>query len=343
MSPSRSILCFLSVSAMPAALLVAGASLISTSVEPAAAQAGAKSSIPAASMTADDTATETVPTKSEGTASGSAAPEKASAQKTASSGPNDLLNAALWQQGSVEAKANAIAVYALGRMQLDAAVADKSASAIDQSDAGEKPVAVILDLDETVLDNSAYESGLVTSDSNYASKTWDKWTKAEDAKAVPGSLDYAEYANSKGVKVFYVTNRKADQEDATRANMKALGYPMGGNVDTFLMQGEEPDWKSDKSSRRDHIAKDYRVVQMFGDNFNDFTAEARGTPAERQAAFETLKSHFSKDWFMLANPTYGSWESATYDNNYRLPDPEKRALKVKALQPWTADSAEAAK
>ena len=206
--------------------------------------------------------------------------------------PNDLLNAALWQQVSVEAKANAIAIYALGRMRLDAALADKSASALDQKDAGDKPVAVILDLDETVLDNSAYESGLVTTDANYSSKTWDAWTKAEDAKAVPGSLDYVKYADGKGVKIFYVTNREASQEDATRANMQALGYPMGGDVDTFLMNGEKPDWKSDKTPRRDFVAKDYRVVQMFGDNFNDFTAEARGTPAERLAAFQETPEPF---------------------------------------------------
>ena len=133
------------------------------------------------------------------------------------------------------------------------------------------------------------------------------------------------------------------QEDATRANMKALGYPMGGNVDTFLMQGEEPDWKSDKQTRRDFVATNYRIVQLFGDNFSDFTSEARGTPAERQAAFEQLKNHFAADWFMLANPTYGSWESATYDNDFRLPDEEKRALKIKALEPWTADQATGAK
>lgn len=349
MSSTRLIVRPPNVSAVPAALLLAGACLIALSVVPAAAQDAGKPSVATESGITESGSTaapEAAPLKSENSGGDAKAekPVAGLAKSAAAAGPNDLLNAALWQQISVEAKANAIAVYALGRIRLDAAIADKSASALDQSDAGEKPVAVILDLDETVLDNSAYESGLVTSDSNYSSKTWDKWTKAEEAKAVPGSLDYARYADSKGVLIFYVTNRKADQEDATRANMKALGYPMGGtegsNVDTFLMQGEEPDWKSDKTPRRDFIAKDYRVVQLFGDNFNDFTGEARGTPAERQAAFEMLKSHFSTDWFMLANPTYGSWESATYDNNFRLPDDEKRALKVEALEPWTEVQAE---
>ena len=329
MSSTRSILRCLTLSAFPVSLLVGGACLVPVAAVPALAQDAGK---PAAPAEAKVPTPEPAPVKSGGD-------EGQAEASTPEPAPNDLLNAALWQQNSVEAKANALAIYALARMRLDASIADQGASALDQKDAGDKPVAVILDLDETVLDNSAYESGLVAGDSNYSSKTWDAWTKAEEAKAVPGSLDYARYADSKGVKIFYVTNRKGEQEDATRANMKALGYPMGGNVDTFLMQGEEPDWKSDKTPRRDFIAKEYRVVQMFGDNFNDFTAEARGTPTERAAAFETLQGHFSTDWFMLANPTYGSWESATYDNDFRLPDGEKRALKVKALEPWTADAA----
>lgn len=253
----------------------------------------------------------------------------------AETAPNDLLNAALWMQRSVEFKANAVAVYALGRIRLDDALADKSASALDQTGAADLPPAVILDLDETVMDNSAYESGLVTSGADYSSKTWAAWVAAKQAKAIPGSLDYIRYADSKGVKIFYVTNRKADEEEATRANLEALGYPMGGNVDTFLTRDEKPEWTSDKTTRRDFIAKDYRVVAMFGDNFNDFNAKASGTTEEREAAFEALQAHFAADWFMLANPTYGSWESITFGDDFKLSTDEKRALKVKALQPWT--------
>ncbi|GGD28268.1 5'-nucleotidase, lipoprotein e(P4) family [Aureimonas glaciei] len=259
----------------------------------------------------------------------------ATAPAAAQTAPNDLLNAALWMQRSVEFKANALAVYALGRIRLDEALADKSASALDQTGAADMPPAVILDLDETVMDNSAYESGLVTSGTDYSSKTWAAWVAAKQAKAIPGSLDYIRYADSKGVKIFYVTNRKADEEAATRANLEALGYPMGGNVDTFLTRDEKPEWKSDKTTRRDFIAKDYRVVAMFGDNFNDFTDKAAGTTEERETAFEALQAHFATDWFMLANPTYGSWESTTFGDDFKLSNDEKRALKVKALQPWT--------
>ncbi|ORE99116.1 5'-nucleotidase, lipoprotein e(P4) family [Aurantimonas sp. 22II-16-19i] len=265
----------------------------------------------------------------------SAQEAKSAGEDAAAPAPNDLLNAALWMQRAVEYKANSVGIYALGRIRLDEALADDTASALDQGDAADLPAAVILDLDETVIDNSAYESGLVTTNADYQSKTWDEWTKAKDAKPVPGSLDYLKYADAKGVKIFYVTNRKADQEEATRANMEALGYPMGGNVDTFLMRDEKPDWGSDKTSRRAFVAKDYRVVALFGDNFNDFTGAASGTLEEREAAYDRLQSHFAEDWFMLANPAYGSWESSAYGDDFKLPNERKRALKVDALEPWT--------
>ncbi len=95
--------------------------------------------------------------------------------------------------------------------------------------------------------------------------------KAAEATAVPGAVDFTKYADSKGVKVFYVTNRTADEEDATRKNMEALGFPMGGNVDTFLMSKEQPDWTSKKGTRRAFIARDYRILLLIGDNYGDFS------------------------------------------------------------------------
>src|ERR1051326_4687767 len=74
--------------------------------------------------------------------------------------PNDNLNATLWTQRSVEFKGNAMTVYALGKVRLDEALADKkwTAAPVEQKgDYQNLPPAVVLDLDETVLDNSAYQ------------------------------------------------------------------------------------------------------------------------------------------------------------------------------------------
>jgi acid phosphatase len=247
---------------------------------------------------------------------------------------NDLLNATLWMSNSVESRANALAVYALARIRLDQALADKTWSALDQKDAADKPLAIILDLDETVLDNNLYETWLIKQSTDYASATYDAWTRDMQATAIAGAIDFLQYADSKGVKLFYVTNREATQEEATRRNMEKLGAPMGGNVDTFLMSREKPDWTSKKGTRRDFVAKDYRVVMLFGDNYGDFSDDAAKSETERMASFEANKAHFTRDWFVIANPEYGSFESAPFNHNFSLPADTRRKMKIDALPSW---------
>jgi 5'-nucleotidase (lipoprotein e(P4) family) len=249
---------------------------------------------------------------------------------------NDLLNAELWMQTAIEYRANCLTVYALGKVRLDEALADTNWTAYDQSGSYQNlPPAVIIDLDETAIDNSAYEAGLVVNDTRFNAKTWDDWTKAEQAKAVPGAVEFANYAATKGVKVFYVSNRNADQKEVTRHNLEALGFPMGGNVDTLLMQKDRPDWSTGaKGSRFAYIAKDYRVLLMFGDQIGDFSDKYNTSLAERDKLFEKLKVHFGHDWMMLANPAYGSFESAPYGHDFKLSDDEKRTKKLGALLPW---------
>ena len=112
------------------------------------------------------------------------------------------------------------------------------------------------------------------------------WTKAMAAKAVPGAVDFLKYADSKGVKIFYVTNRDAAQEEATRKNIEALGFPMGGNVDTFLMNKEKEDWTSKKGTRLAFVGKDYRVLLLLGDNYGDFSDDSGGSEADRLASLD---------------------------------------------------------
>ena len=253
---------------------------------------------------------------------------------------NDLLNATLWESNAIEYKANATMVYLLARLRLDEALADTSWSAVGQTDAAAKPPAIILDLDETVLDNSGYESWLIKAGKDYSGKTYDAWTKAEDARAVPGAIEFLKYADSKGVKLFYVTNRDAPQEEATRKNMEKLGAPMGGNVDTFLMSKEQPDWTSKKGTRRDFVAKDYRVLELVGDNYGDFSDEFVGSEADRSKSYAANEAHFGHDWFMLANPEYGSFESAPFLGDFKKSPDERRKLKIDALPAWAGPPAE---
>jgi len=249
---------------------------------------------------------------------------------------NDFLNATLWVSNSVEYKGNTLAMYQLAKMRLDEALADKNwTAATEQTGAYQDlPPAIILDADETAIDNGPYESWLVKAGQDYSGKTWAAWVAAGAARAVPGAVDFTKYADSKGVKVFYVTNRTADQEDATRKNMEALGFPMGGNVDTFLMSKEKEDWTSKKGTRRAFVARNYRVLLLFGDNYGDFSDDYGGTEAQRLVSFQANMSHIGHDWIFIANPEYGSFESAPFNNDYKLSPDQRRQMKIDALPAW---------
>ena len=143
---------------------------------------------------------------------------------------NDLLNATLWTQTSLEFKALAAAGYGLATVMLDRALADKSwTAALEQTgDYMAKPPAVILDVDETVLDNTAYEAWLIKEKTHFSSKTWRMFVKDAVSREIPGSLAFTKYAKEKGVAVFYVTNRKgAEEEDSKRGAYILPGGPGG--------------------------------------------------------------------------------------------------------------------
>jgi acid phosphatase len=151
---------------------------------------------------------------------------------------------------------------------------------------------------------------------------------------IPGAVEFTKYAASKGVKVFYVSNRTKEEEGPTVEEMKTFGFPFDDKMDTFLSNKEQPDWGSAKGTRRAFIAKNYRIVLLFGDNFGDFTDNYKGTVEERDKAYQDASAHWGHDWIVLANPTYGSFESAPYKGDYKLPAEEQRQLKFKALKPW---------
>ena len=268
-----------------------------------------------------------------------AAPAPAPAPQAASGPPqHDLLDAVLWMQRSVEYKATTIAVYALARIRLDQALADPNWTALvpkEQSGGYQSlPPAVILDVDETVLDNSGYQAWNAIKDTTFDPKTWTAYVNTVTSLPIPGSIEFAQYAASKGVRVFYVSNRTAEEEPATRKNLEKYGYPLDGVVDTVLTSREKPDWTSAKSTRRMYVAKDYRVLLNMGDNFGDFVDEYRGTEAERLAVLEQHNARWGREWIMLPNPTYGSFESAPYKHDFKLSEDAKRKAKRDALEPW---------
>ena len=203
------------------------------------------------------------------------------------------VNATLYQNASAEVAWLYEQGYAYARLKLDAQLAVPDSL----------PPAVIVDVDETVLDNSPYELENILAGRGYSPETWKAWTARAEAQALPGALDFLTYAASRHCSVFYITNRDADEKGATIANLARLGFPMADSAHVRTMEGT-----SDKTARRDSVRRTHRVVLLVGDQLTDYDqvlkdrSSGLGLPELRKRSAD-LSEHF----ILLPNSTYGYW------------------------------------
>lgn len=246
----------------------------------------------------------------------------------------------LWFQTAAEYQVDSLVKYRQAAAALDSALADPTWTAALEQTATPlpTPTAVIMDLDETVLDNSRFQGELVRRRSGYDGALWNDWVTKESAWLVPGALKFIQYVMSKGVTVFFVTNRTNCQEANTRDNLSKLGIrlPDPAQLDTVLTTREQPDWTSDKGTRRSFIAKNYRILLLIGDDLGDFVSKSALPSQDRTTLAERYMDKWGTRWFLINNPLYGGWEAATYDNDFGKSDAdalkEKNAL-VKGFAP----------
>jgi acid phosphatase len=172
---------------------------------------------------------------------------------------------------------------------------------------------------------------MIRSGGEFDPESWSRWVEESRAPPVPGAPEFLAVADSLGVTVFYVTNRDAPQEAATRRNLEAAGLPLEPDVDTILLRGERDDWVSDKLSRRTAVAERYRVILLVGDDFNDFVA-ANLPRAERDRLVERYRDRWGERWIVLPNPIYGSWERALYSEATDPDAAERARLRLDAME-----------
>ncbi len=263
------------------------------------------------------------------------------AQPTAAAGPapDDNLNAVAWTQTAIEHDLVYREVYRNAGEKLATALADKRWDALAKGDRvvpvrGLKP-AIILDIDETVLDNSPYQARLVRDGESYNEVTWAQWCREKAARPMPGALEFTRKAAQRGVTVFYLSNRAQDLNEATLANLREAGFPVAGD-NVFLglgtiVEGCEQNG-SEKGCRRQSIGRGYRVLMQFGDQLGDFVDVVANTPDGRRAAVEPYLDWIGERWFVLPNPTYGSWEPALFNNAWSDPVEKRRRAKIDHLR-----------
>jgi len=231
----------------------------------------------------------------------------------------ELLGATLWMQRAPEYRALTQQAYALATERLATPVS--GSVAVEQRDVAPEvlarmPTAVVLDLDETVLDNTVYQARLLRDRANFDAKSWGAWIAAEAAEAVPGAREYIAAARRLCHSVFYISNRDCitpaptpddpcPAKTATMHNLVTLGIDPRPDPAHLLLRGERPEWNTgSKTHRRAFIAANYRIVALVGDDLGDFV-----DPALFAADRVRLEPRFGAGWYQLPNPIYGSWTS----------------------------------
>ena len=261
------------------------------------------------------------------------------AQPAAAAAPNDNLNAVAWSQNAVEHDLIYLQTYRDAQARLLDALNDPHWDALGKVDRttpldGLAP-AVVLDIDETVLDNSPYAARLLRSGTEYNEADWAEWCREERARALPGAVEFTQFAASHGIAVIYISNRASDLDQATLANLRKAGFPVSG-PQAFLGLGTVVDGceqaGSDKTCRRQLVGQHYRVLMQFGDQLGDFIDPVANTMKGHRETVADYLPWIGTRWFMLPNPTYGGWEPALFNNDWSAPPAQRRQQKIDALR-----------
>jgi 5'-nucleotidase (lipoprotein e(P4) family) len=225
-----------------------------------------------------------------------------------------LMQAALFMQNASEYRALCYQTYNSATESLDKILATTRFA---------KPPSVVLDIDETVLDNSPYTGYQIKNGQPYTPETWKQWTDKAVADTMAGVGTFLHHAKSKGVTIFYVSNRDVSELPATVANLQKMGLPDADTNHVFLRVDV-----STKQPRRDKILETNAIAMLFGDNLNDLSDVFESLPTkDRQAKTDAMRDYFGKTWFVLPNPSYGSWNSALFNYQRGLSPKQQDSLR----------------
>lgn len=217
--------------------------------------------------------------------------------------------AVLYQQTAAEYRALCYQAFNIATLRVDESTKIMG---------GMKRKAIVVDVDETMLDNSPYEAKCVLENFGYP-EGWEEWMNSSSAQPVPGALDFLRYAKSKNIDIYYITNRKEKYRAQTLRNLQQLSFP-DATDDHLFLKAES----SSKKTRRARVSASHLIVMLIGDNLNDFSEVFEKKRMEdRFKLTDDFKQEFGKKFIVLPNAMYGEWESALYNYDNSLDDLQK--------------------
>lgn len=229
----------------------------------------------------------------------------------------------LWVRDAAEFDALTLQAYRAASDDLPLLIGDKSWTAMPgQQNYGQLPPAIIIDIDETLVSNVAFQAAL---EPPFENSKLDDWNSANIATAIAGAAEFVRLAREHGVELFFVTNRPCEtkarvpdscpQEAVTVQDLIEAGIP--ADAEHVMLANERPDWDREKVIRRNLIAKDYRIIMIIGDDLSDFIpcvrkkihapCKERATIASRRNQTRVYSSYWGAGWYILPNPMHGSW------------------------------------
>ena len=198
-----------------------------------------------------------------------------------------------WQKMSAEYYALCIQAYNMAKLKIDKALINSS----------KEPLAIIADIDETVLNNLPYNEMLIERGESFSQKTWSEWVNKKEAEPIPGSLDFFNYVEDQGIEIIYLSNRRVENYEPTKANLISAGFPFDDQTIMLLR-----DKDGNKESRRKQLSG-YNVVLLLGDNLSDFNERFyKKSNESRIEGVNSLQQMFADRYILFPNLIYGTWE-----------------------------------
>lgn len=225
----------------------------------------------------------------------------------------------LWQQTAAEYRALCYQAFNIASLRLNE---------IPNRKFKKENLAIITDLDETILDNSYVYGQLIKNDKDFSAAAWKEWTARSSATGVPGAIEFLQKAHQKGVTIFYISNRDTSEVLSTLVNLQNLQLPNADTAHMLFLSNT-----SSKEARRQMVTGKYNVVMLLGDNLNDFVqAFEKKLIDERKAEVDKTREQWGNKFIVLPNATYGEWENALYNYQRSASPKQKEDMRKKLLK-----------